>query len=91
MALVRWGIAPSPWEALQEPWMVQCAAAVLSQGMPHHGCPLASATKRRCRLLASCDLRRSPSPCCSGGKDSCYNMVLCQQYGHEVCCSQARF
>lgn len=21
---------------------------------------------------------------CSGGKDSCYNMVLCQQYGHEA-------
>lgn len=21
---------------------------------------------------------------CSGGKDSCYNMVLCQRYGHEV-------
>lgn len=21
---------------------------------------------------------------CSGGKDSCYNMVLCQKYGHEV-------
>ena len=23
-------------------------------------------------------------PACSGGKDSCYNMVLCQTYGHEV-------
>jgi diphthamide synthase (EF-2-diphthine--ammonia ligase) len=21
---------------------------------------------------------------CSGGKDSCYSMVLCQKYGHEV-------
>lgn len=21
---------------------------------------------------------------CSGGKDSCFNMMLCQQYGHEV-------
>lgn len=21
---------------------------------------------------------------CSGGKDSCYNMVVCEQYGHEV-------
>ena len=21
---------------------------------------------------------------CSGGKDSCYNMLLCQQHGHEI-------
>jgi diphthamide synthase (EF-2-diphthine--ammonia ligase) len=24
------------------------------------------------------------SPACSGGKDSCYNMVMCEQYGHQV-------
>ena len=44
-----------------------------------------------CQLLATaCGLtvasRRPASPMalCSGGKDSCYNMLLCQHYGHEV-------
>jgi diphthine-ammonia ligase len=22
--------------------------------------------------------------CCSGGKDSCYNALLCERYGHTV-------
>ena len=38
------------------------------------------------RLAVSPLTAANPAPMllCSGGKDSCYNMVLCQQYGHEV-------
>lgn len=38
---------------------------------------------------SACRLLIAPPPCIpwpvdSGGKDSCYNMMLCQQYGHEA-------
>lgn len=55
---------------------------------------------RRRRRSAACrepGTRRGvhlfPSPILSysGGKDSCYNMVLCQQYGHEVRCRSPAF
>ena len=35
-----------------------------------------------CNSLAA--EQAGPTCACSGGKDSCYNMMLCQQHGHEI-------
>lgn len=45
--------------------------------------PAFAASAGRCWSPA-CMLLDIVPDLCSGGKDSCYNMILCQQYGHEV-------
>ena len=42
------------------------------------------ATAAAARATQPFDRLPCAPPACSGGKDSCYNMVLCQKYGHEV-------
>ena len=96
VALVRWGIAPRSAWPCQGPARLQIAGGRPAHGMPLGGCPFA------CRPgppplppppppppppHSAASLAPLPAHhCCSGGKDSCYNMVLCQQYGHEVGC-----